>query len=153
MSFPCNGFPNLFQIFSKQYLFTIWLLYSGISGIDFQCWTEACEDRIGTNNTFGSKSGHPFMDTDWKFVEHISPVANIISAEQNRRSSHGDGKRGGLMRRELLIPIADTRDPISVSIGHEPVIIQPASIMRLKLCFPAASGFISKNYNANPIWV
>ena len=50
-----------------------------------------------------------------------------------------------------LSPVRDTRFPISVSIGQEPVIIQPASINGLQDCFPACCRLAGENDDADAV--
>ena len=90
----------------------------GITTEDFQGRPDAREDKIGTANAFFLETVHPVGDSFRQFAENLAPVAD--------RGIVGTGPTDQVDARGQSGRIAGARRlPISVAIGHEPVIVQP----------------------------
>ena len=89
------------------------------------------------------------MDAAGQLGQHVAPVADFVGADRAvgilaRAADEMDG--GGKPR----LTLRASRLPISVSIGHEPVMIQPASTTACRMASQLAVVLLAKTTMPTP---
>ena len=145
-----DGGPDLFQIFLERDCLAAGFLHAGIAGEDFQGRAETGEDGVRADDAFLGQAWHPFVDAAGQLLQHVAPIADFVRAHRavGILARAADEMDGGSER--ALAPARAMRASISVSIGHEPVIIQPASTTAFKMASQLAVVLLAKTMMPMP---